>query len=175
MFCCQKVCVYIWDLSCIFQAREPKAIMRIETLNATFQPAKIGNPCGLQITYLRDNSTRNIFVYHEDSKVSGPSSSCAGALECFGLCIHVHASAGCFPPKSHSLSADYSTVTVSLKAIFWNVKCFLSVHNHHCIHPVQTLIIPRIHIKLFVISFLPLRSTYNVSCSQTTHTFYLVI
>uniref|UniRef100_A0A8C2GRC3 ArfGAP with dual PH domains 1 n=1 Tax=Cyprinus carpio TaxID=7962 RepID=A0A8C2GRC3_CYPCA len=49
---------------------KPKAIMRIETLNATFQPAKIGNPCGLQITYLRDNSTRNIFVYHEDSKVS---------------------------------------------------------------------------------------------------------
>ncbi|KAK7134179.1 hypothetical protein R3I93_017552 [Phoxinus phoxinus] len=49
-------------------ARDPKAVMRIETLNAAFQPAKIGNPCGLQITYLRDNSTRNIFVYHEDSK-----------------------------------------------------------------------------------------------------------
>ncbi|RXN31292.1 arf-GAP with dual PH domain-containing 1 [Labeo rohita] len=50
-------------------AKEPKAIMRIETLNATFQPAKIGNPCGLQITYLKDNSTRNIFVYHEDMKL----------------------------------------------------------------------------------------------------------
>ncbi|CAB1311963.1 unnamed protein product [Coregonus sp. 'balchen'] len=37
------------------------AVMKIETLNATFQPAKIGNPYGLQITYLRDNSTRNIF------------------------------------------------------------------------------------------------------------------
>lgn len=49
-------------------AREPKAIMKIENLNATFQPAKIGNPNGLQITYLRDNSTRNIFVYHEDGK-----------------------------------------------------------------------------------------------------------
>ncbi|KAA0725422.1 Arf-GAP with dual PH domain-containing protein 1 [Triplophysa tibetana] len=49
--------------------KEPKATMRIETLNATFQPAKIGNPFGLQITYLRDNSTRNIFVYHEDSKL----------------------------------------------------------------------------------------------------------
>uniref|UniRef100_A0A671LUG8 Arf-GAP with dual PH domain-containing protein 1-like n=2 Tax=Sinocyclocheilus anshuiensis TaxID=1608454 RepID=A0A671LUG8_9TELE len=59
---------YSADISLIFQAREPKAIMRIETLNATFQPAKIGNPYGLQITYLRDNSTRNIFVYHEDSK-----------------------------------------------------------------------------------------------------------
>ncbi|RXM99919.1 Arf-GAP with dual PH domain-containing protein 1 [Acipenser ruthenus] len=49
-------------------AREPKAIMKIESLNATFQPSKIGNPNGLQITYLKDNSTRNIFVHHEDGK-----------------------------------------------------------------------------------------------------------
>lgn len=53
------------------KARDPKAVMKIETLNATFQPAKIGNPCGLQITYLKDNSTRNIFVYHSDAKVHG--------------------------------------------------------------------------------------------------------
>lgn len=43
--------------------------MKIEHLNATFQPAKIGHPHGLQVTYLRDNSTRNVFVYHEDGKV----------------------------------------------------------------------------------------------------------
>ncbi|CAM2099764.1 unnamed protein product [Caretta caretta] len=49
-------------------AKEPKAIMKIEHLNATFQPSKIGNPHGLQITYLKDNSTRNIFVYHDDGK-----------------------------------------------------------------------------------------------------------
>ncbi|XP_016852414.2 arf-GAP with dual PH domain-containing protein 1 isoform X1 [Anolis carolinensis] len=52
-------------------AKDPKAIMKIEHLNATFQPGKIGNPHGLQITYLKDNSTRNIFIYHEDGKV-GP-------------------------------------------------------------------------------------------------------
>uniref|UniRef100_A0A0F8AGY2 Arf-GAP with dual PH domain-containing protein 1 n=1 Tax=Larimichthys crocea TaxID=215358 RepID=A0A0F8AGY2_LARCR len=63
-----------WTLSCLLfvssptKARDPKAVMKIETLNATFQPAKIGNPCGLQITYLKDNSTRNIFVYHSDAK-----------------------------------------------------------------------------------------------------------
>lgn len=51
------------------QAREPKAIMKINSVNATFQPAKIGTAHGLQITYLKDNSTRNIFVYHEDGKV----------------------------------------------------------------------------------------------------------
>uniref|UniRef100_A0A671X6M3 ArfGAP with dual PH domains 1 n=1 Tax=Sparus aurata TaxID=8175 RepID=A0A671X6M3_SPAAU len=49
-------------------AREPKAIMKINTVNATFQPTKIGTANGLQITYLKDNSTRNIFVYHEDGK-----------------------------------------------------------------------------------------------------------
>ncbi|CAB1350119.1 unnamed protein product [Coregonus sp. 'balchen'] len=31
-------------------------------------PSKIGQPHGLQVTYLKDNSTRNIFVYHEDGK-----------------------------------------------------------------------------------------------------------
>ncbi|KAA8585115.1 arf-GAP with dual PH domain-containing protein 1 [Etheostoma spectabile] len=49
-------------------AREPKTIMKINTLNATFQPTKIGTANGLQITYLKDNSTRNIFVYQEDGK-----------------------------------------------------------------------------------------------------------
>uniref|UniRef100_A0A3Q3WXT3 Uncharacterized protein n=1 Tax=Mola mola TaxID=94237 RepID=A0A3Q3WXT3_MOLML len=49
-------------------AREPKAIMKIHSVNATFQPTKIGTAHGLQITYLKENSTRNIFVYHEDGK-----------------------------------------------------------------------------------------------------------
>lgn len=43
--------------------------MKINTVNATFQPTKIGTAHGLQINYLKDNSTRNIFVYHEDGKV----------------------------------------------------------------------------------------------------------
>lgn len=52
--------------------------MKIEHLNATFQPAKIGHPHGLQVTYLRDNSTRNIFIYHEDGKVgAGPGGRAA--------------------------------------------------------------------------------------------------
>lgn len=38
-------------------------------MNATFQPEKIGNPNGLQITYLKDYSTRNMFVYHDSGKV----------------------------------------------------------------------------------------------------------
>ncbi|XP_037113091.1 arf-GAP with dual PH domain-containing protein 1-like isoform X6 [Syngnathus acus] len=48
--------------------REPKAIMSIATLNATFQPVKIGTAHGLQISYLKDENPRNLFVYHEDGK-----------------------------------------------------------------------------------------------------------
>ncbi|XP_034044772.1 arf-GAP with dual PH domain-containing protein 1 [Thalassophryne amazonica] len=51
-----------------YDAKEPKALIKVDTINATFQPEKIGNPNGLQITYLKDYSTRNIFVYHEDCK-----------------------------------------------------------------------------------------------------------
>uniref|UniRef100_A0A4W4E8S5 ArfGAP with dual PH domains 1 n=1 Tax=Electrophorus electricus TaxID=8005 RepID=A0A4W4E8S5_ELEEL len=49
-------------------AKEPKAVIKVDTINASFQPEKIGNPNGLQITYLKDYSTRNIFLYHESSK-----------------------------------------------------------------------------------------------------------
>ncbi|XP_043919173.1 arf-GAP with dual PH domain-containing protein 1-like [Protopterus annectens] len=49
-------------------AKEPKAVIKVENLNASFQPAKIGNPNGLQITYVKDNKTRNIFLYHENGK-----------------------------------------------------------------------------------------------------------
>lgn len=51
------------------QAKEPKAVIKVDTINASFQPEKIGNPNGLQITYLKDYNTRNIFLYHENSKV----------------------------------------------------------------------------------------------------------
>lgn len=51
------------------QSKEPKISVKIDVINATFQPAKIGNPNGLQITYLKDNKTRNIFVYHKSGKV----------------------------------------------------------------------------------------------------------
>lgn len=58
--------------------------MKIEHLNATFQPAKIGHPHGLQVTYLKDNSTRNIFIYHEDGKVGtlggGEAGQCTPTL-----------------------------------------------------------------------------------------------
>lgn len=50
-------------------AKEPKGVVKMDSLNATFQPTKIGNAHGLQISYLTtNNTTRNLFVYHADGK-----------------------------------------------------------------------------------------------------------
>ncbi|XP_006007383.1 arf-GAP with dual PH domain-containing protein 1 [Latimeria chalumnae] len=49
-------------------AKEPKAVIKVDTINAAFQPSKIGNPNGLQLTYLKDFITRNIFIFHENGK-----------------------------------------------------------------------------------------------------------
>ncbi|XP_038568678.1 arf-GAP with dual PH domain-containing protein 1 [Micropterus salmoides] len=51
-----------------YDAKEPKAVIKVDAINATFQPEKMGNPNGLQITYLKDYNTRNIFVYHDSGK-----------------------------------------------------------------------------------------------------------
>ncbi|XP_011923228.1 PREDICTED: arf-GAP with dual PH domain-containing protein 2 isoform X5 [Cercocebus atys] len=49
--------------------KNPKAVISIKDLNATFQTEKIGHPHGLQITYRRDGHIRNLFVYHESGKL----------------------------------------------------------------------------------------------------------
>lgn len=42
----------------------------MKDLNAVFQPEKIGHAHGLQISFLQDERTRNLFVYHENAQVS---------------------------------------------------------------------------------------------------------
>ncbi|XP_069785938.1 arf-GAP with dual PH domain-containing protein 2 isoform X2 [Narcine bancroftii] len=49
-------------------AKLPKGIIQVSNLNVTFQPEKIGNPNGLQITYLENGHTRNMFVFHKNGK-----------------------------------------------------------------------------------------------------------
>ncbi|XP_063309465.1 arf-GAP with dual PH domain-containing protein 2 isoform X2 [Pelobates fuscus] len=46
----------------------PKGTIPIRSLNAMFQGDKIGHAHGLEITYVQDRQTRNLFVYHEDGK-----------------------------------------------------------------------------------------------------------
>lgn len=51
------------------KSRVPKAVISMKELNAVFQPEKIGHAHGLQISYLQEVRTRNIFVYHENGQV----------------------------------------------------------------------------------------------------------
>ncbi|XP_066560314.1 arf-GAP with dual PH domain-containing protein 2 [Amia ocellicauda] len=50
------------------ESKGPKAVIYVKDLNVTFQPEKIGHAHGLQLTYLQDEHTRNIFVYHDSGK-----------------------------------------------------------------------------------------------------------
>ncbi|KAG8138170.1 putative IP4-PIP3 binding protein [Naja naja] len=52
----------------VLYSNEPKIEIKIDTVNAMFQTEKMMHSNGLQITHLKHNKTRNIFVYHEDGK-----------------------------------------------------------------------------------------------------------
>lgn len=49
--------------------KEPKAILRISELNVIFAPEKMEHPTSMQFTFLKDGTTRHIYVYHEDPEV----------------------------------------------------------------------------------------------------------
>ncbi|XP_018573579.1 arf-GAP with dual PH domain-containing protein 1-like isoform X2 [Anoplophora glabripennis] len=49
--------------------KEPKAVLRISELNVVFAPDKIGYPNSLQLTFLKDGTTRHIYVYHEEGEI----------------------------------------------------------------------------------------------------------
>ncbi|KAM4585291.1 arf-GAP with dual PH domain-containing protein 2-like isoform 1-T1 [Odontesthes bonariensis] len=49
-------------------SKAPKSVISMKDLSAHFQPEKIGHNHGLQISYLEDERTRNLFVYHEDGQ-----------------------------------------------------------------------------------------------------------
>ena len=46
--------------------KDPKAVIKISDINVAFSPKKIPFPHSLQLDYLKDGSTRHIFVYHDD-------------------------------------------------------------------------------------------------------------
>ncbi|CAG9860608.1 unnamed protein product [Phyllotreta striolata] len=49
--------------------KEPKAILRISEINVVFAPEKTGFPNSLQLTFLKDGTTRHIYVYHDDAEI----------------------------------------------------------------------------------------------------------
>lgn len=46
--------------------KEPKAVIKISDINVAFSPNKIPFPYSMQIDYLKDGSTRHLYVYHDD-------------------------------------------------------------------------------------------------------------
>ncbi|CAL8332995.1 unnamed protein product [Merluccius merluccius] len=50
-------------------SKVPKAVIYMKDLSVSFQPEKIGHAHGLQISYLKEERTRNLFVYHESGQV----------------------------------------------------------------------------------------------------------
>ncbi|KAF7647692.1 hypothetical protein LDENG_00168260 [Lucifuga dentata] len=58
-----------FTLSYFVKEDVPKAVISMNDLNAVFQPEKIGHAHGLQISYLQDKRTRNLFVYHESGQI----------------------------------------------------------------------------------------------------------
>ncbi|CAG9561033.1 unnamed protein product [Danaus chrysippus] len=49
--------------------REPKGVLKLSELNVSFAPDKIGHRNSMQLTFMKDGSTRHIYVYHEDPEV----------------------------------------------------------------------------------------------------------
>lgn len=52
------------------QAARPKLTIPVDELACTFVPDKIGQPNGMQIIFEVNGSTRSIFVYSDDGRVS---------------------------------------------------------------------------------------------------------
>lgn len=51
------------------ESKEPKAVLRLSELNVAFAPAKIEHKSSMQLTFLKDGSTRHIYLYHDDPEV----------------------------------------------------------------------------------------------------------
>lgn len=51
------------------ESKEPKAVLRLSELNVAFAPAKIEHKSSMQLTFLKDGTTRHIYLYHDDPEV----------------------------------------------------------------------------------------------------------
>ncbi|KAG7296246.1 hypothetical protein JYU34_021361 [Plutella xylostella] len=75
--------------------KEPKGILKLSELNVAFAPQKIGHMNSMQLTFLKDGTTRHIYVYHEDPEV----------INCWYMairCAKLHQLQVAFPAASES-------------------------------------------------------------------------
>lgn len=51
------------------ESKEPKAIIRISDINAVLAPKKMEHENSMQITFMKDRSSRHIYLYHDEGEV----------------------------------------------------------------------------------------------------------
>jgi len=61
---------YRYCVCCCGQAKDAKACLRLDSVNITVVPEKVGNPNGMQINYEHENRVRNLFIYAETPQVT---------------------------------------------------------------------------------------------------------
>jgi len=82
------LCLYISikQVCRCFQAKDAKACLRLDSINITVVPEKVGNPNGMQINFEHDEQVRNLFVYAETPQVTQlPSAFICLVYATFGL------------------------------------------------------------------------------------------
>ena len=52
-----------------FQAKEPKQTISLSTLTVSLAPEKINHSHGLQLSFMTENLTRQIYLYADDARV----------------------------------------------------------------------------------------------------------
>lgn len=92
--------------------KEPKAILKISELNVAFAPEKITQKNSLQLTFIKDGSTRHIYVYHDYSDVI---TNWYMAIRCAKL----HRLQVAYPSASESELVDHLTRDFAKEGWLW--------------------------------------------------------
>ncbi|XP_060519852.1 arf-GAP with dual PH domain-containing protein 1-like [Cylas formicarius] len=53
----------------VMEHKDPKAVLKISDINVVLAPEKVSYPNSMQFTFLKDGTTRHIYVYHDEGEV----------------------------------------------------------------------------------------------------------
>ncbi|XP_050311797.1 arf-GAP with dual PH domain-containing protein 1-like [Anthonomus grandis grandis] len=98
----------------VAEHRDPKAILRVTDINVVLAPEKMINdsPNSMQITFLKEGTTRHIFVYHEEAEVIV---NWYMAIRCAKL----HQLQVAYPSAGDSDLVDFLTVDFAKEGWLW--------------------------------------------------------
>ncbi|KAL1517223.1 hypothetical protein ABEB36_001016 [Hypothenemus hampei] len=97
----------------VIEHKEPKAVLRISELNVIFAPEKMSAyPNSLQITFLKEGTTRHIYVYHNEGEVI---TNWYMAIRCAKL----HRLQVAFPSANESELANFLTEDFAREGWLW--------------------------------------------------------